>query len=52
MPDQNFGENQVRQIYARINKILSNSSWYFVFYCFAPYESGTIIFPTVPCRVS
>jgi len=31
--------------------ICSNSSWYFVIFSFAPYESGTIIFSTVPCRV-
>jgi len=35
-----------RQIYTRINMSLSKSSF------FAPYESGTIIFITVPCRVS
>jgi len=31
--------------------ICSNSSWYFVIFSFAPYESGTVIFSTVPCRV-
>jgi len=51
VPDQRLMENQVGQIYTRINKIFCNSSGYFVFYSFPPYQSGTVIFPTLPCRV-